>query len=152
MFDKILIPTDGSRGVEKAIEYATAIAEKFSSTVHALFVVESSNILIGYDQDMANQIHVQSAVENMYQVGEDAVAEIAKQLAQQGIEKVTTKVSDGHPAELILAYAKENGIELIVMGTHGRRGLNRILLGSVADEVVHRATVPVMTVRMTDQE
>ena len=152
MFDKILIPTDGSRGVEKAIEYATAIAEKFSSTVHVLFVVESSNILIGYDQDMTSQYHVQSAVENMYQVGEDAVAKIAKQLAEHRIEKVTTKVRDGHPTELILEYTKEQGIDLIVMGTHGRRGLNRMLLGSVADEVVHRALVPVMTVRMADQE
>ena len=152
MFDKILIPTDGSQGVEKAIEYAVAIAEKFTSTVHILFVVESSNLLIGYDQDMASQTQVQSVVEGMYQVGEDAVAKIAKQLSERGIEKVTTKVKDGHAVEVILEYIKEEGIDLILMGTHGRRGLNRLLLGSVAGEVVHRATVPVMTVRMDNKD
>ena len=149
MFKNILIPTDGSRGVEKAVECATAIAENFASTVHILYVVESNNILIGYDQDMANQVQVQSAVESMYQFGEDAVGKIAKQLAEAGIKNVSTEVRDGSPAEVILQYIKGKGIDLIVMGTHGRRGLNRLLLGSVADEVVHRATVPVMTVRMS---
>ncbi|HDL85131.1 MAG TPA: universal stress protein [Candidatus Acetothermia bacterium] len=152
MFDKILIPTDGSQGVEKAIEYAVAIAEKFTSTVHILFVVESSNLLIGYDQDMASQTQVQSVVEGMYQVGEDAVAKIAKQLSERGIEEIITKVRDGHAAEVILEYIKEEGIDLIVMGTHGRRGLNRLLLGSVVGEVVHRATLPVMTVRMDNKD
>ncbi len=152
MFEKILIPTDGSRGVEKAIEYAAALAGKFSSQVHILFVVESSNVLIGYDQDMANQSQMQSAVESMYHVGEDTVARIANQLEEDGIKKITTKVRDGHPADVILEYVKEEGIGLIVMGTHGRRGLNRLLLGSVAGEVVHRATVPVMTVRMGSKD
>lgn len=152
MLDKILIPTDGSRGVEKAIEYAATLAKKFSSEVHILFVVESNNVLIGYDQEMASQAQVQSAVENMYQIGEDTVGKIAKQLAETGIKNVSTEVRDGHPAEVILEYAKGKGIDLIVMGTHGRRGLNRLLLGSVADEVVHLATIPVMTVRMANEE
>lgn len=152
MFEKILIPTDGSRGVEKAIEYAATLAGQFSSQVHILFVVESFNVLIGYDQDMANQSQMQSAVESMYHVGEDTVAKIAKQLEGHGIKKITTKVRDGHPAEVILEYVKKEGIDLIVMGTHGRRGLNRLLLGSVAGEVVHRATIPVMTVRMGSKD
>ena len=152
MFDNILIPTDGSQGVERAIEYAAAIADEFSSTIHILFVVESNNVLIGYDQDMASQAQVQSAVENMYQFGEDAVAKIARQLSGHRIKDITTKVLDGNPVDVILEYTKEKKICLIAMGTHGRRGLNRLLLGSVADEVVHRATVPVMTVRMSDKE
>ncbi|MFQ6117464.1 MAG: universal stress protein [Candidatus Bipolaricaulia bacterium] len=88
----------------------------------------------------------------MHQAGEWIVQKTAEEFIARGVEEVESEVRDGHPAEVILDYVQEKGIDLIVMGTHGRRGLDRLLLGSVAGEVVHRAMVPVMTVRMTGRE
>jgi nucleotide-binding universal stress UspA family protein len=58
-----------------------------------------------------------------------------------------TQVVEGNPSEEILAYATEHGIDLITMGTHGRSGLDRVVMGSVAERVVRRSSVPVLTVR-----
>jgi nucleotide-binding universal stress UspA family protein len=151
MFNKILVPTDGSQGVEKAIKYAAAIAGRFGAEVHILFVAEPFHQMIFYELGDAFPAQVQDIIENMHQLGEKIVEKTAKELVAHGVKDVNGEVRDGHPAEVILDYVQEKGIDLIAMGTHGRRGLNRVLLGSVADEVVHRATVPVMTVRMTEK-
>ncbi len=143
MFKRILVPTDGSRGVEKAINCATAIALAFDAKVYVLFVVEPPALFFEY----AN-IAEKNIIEAMQQEGQRVLEKAADVIRQSGVAEVETVLRTGTPAKAILDFVDEAKIDLIVMGTHGRRGLDRVLLGSVTEEVVRLSKVPVMTVRM----
>lgn len=143
MFKKILVPTDGSRGVEKAINCATTIALAFDAKIYLLFVVEPPALLFEY----AN-IAEKTILEAMHQEGQRVLERAAEVVRNSGVEEVETVLRTGIPAKVILDFVDEAKIDLIVMGTHGRRGLDRVLLGSVTEEVVRSSKVPVMTVRM----
>ncbi|MCS6936205.1 MAG: universal stress protein [Candidatus Bipolaricaulota bacterium] len=143
MFKRILVPTDGSRGVEKAVNCATTIALAFDSKIYLLFVTEPPALLFEY----AN-VAEQSILEAINKEGKHILEKTAQQIREAGVEQVETVLRAGTPAKVILDFVDEAKIDLIVMGTHGRRGLDRILLGSVTEEVVRLSKVPVMTVRM----
>ena len=151
MFEKILVPIDGSPGGEQAITYAAAIADKFDSKVYVLFAIKPVDVLVGYDQEIESEFQTRYNVDYLYKAGEKIIQAVQDRFHEQGIKDVDSDIRNGYPAEVILNYAKEKEVDLIVMGTHGRRGL-RALLGSVASEVVHKATVPVMTVKMPEAQ
>jgi nucleotide-binding universal stress UspA family protein len=144
MYDTILVPTDGSAAVVEAVERAVDLAERYDATVHALYVVDST----AYSTLDTSTSVVVDALEDE---GETAVGYIAEQAEAAGVP-VETAVVHGTPHRTILDHAEEIGADLIVMGTHGRRGVDRFLLGSVTEKVVRTAPVPVMTVRVTDEE
>ena len=131
---RILFATDGSDCAERARRYATHLADRFEAALHVVHVEERP-------ADLADVVDVQEA---------DILADL------HSIERGTSVVAEPrvqerrvvHPsaAEGLLAYATEHDIRLLVLGTHGRRGLRRLLLGSVAEEVVRRADAPVLTV------
>ncbi|MCS6903004.1 MAG: universal stress protein [Candidatus Bipolaricaulota bacterium] len=143
MFKRILLPTDGSRGVEKAINCATTIALEFDSKIYLLFVAEPPALLFEYAS-----IAEQGILEALNKEGKHILEKTAQTIREAGVESVETVLKTGMPAKVILDFAEASKIDLIVMGTHGRRGLDRILLGSVTEEVVRLSKVPVMTVRM----
>ena len=143
MFKDILLPTDGSQGVEEAINCAVALAKKFDAKIHVLYVVEPPRF-----QEYGAGIALASMIKTLQEAGEQILSDTVELIRKSGALALEEVMDEGHPAEEILQYAREHGIDLIVMGTHGRRGLNRVLLGSVAEEVVRSADVPVMTVRM----
>jgi nucleotide-binding universal stress UspA family protein len=87
-------------------------------------------------------------VEALHQEGQRILEKTADVIRKSGVEEVETVLKTGTPAKAILDFVDEAKIDLIVMGTHGRRGLDRVLLGSVTEEVVRLSRVPVMTVRM----
>ena len=145
MFKDILLPTDGSKGAAEAINCAVAIAKKFDSTIHVLFVVEPPRF-----QDIGATTAMNDILRAIREAGEEIVRETAQTIANSGVIAVEEVLREGHPAEEILTYAREEGMDLIVMGTHGRRGLGRLLLGSVTEEVVRTSPVPVLTVRMSE--
>lgn len=146
MFKDILLPTDGSQGVGEAINCAVALAKKFDAKIHVLFAVEPPRL-----QEYGTGIALAGVLKSLHEAGEQIVKETAETIRTSGVLSVEEALQEGHPAEVILKYAQEQGIDLIVMGTHGRRGINRVLLGSVAEEVVRSANVPVMTVRMSEE-
>lgn len=143
MFKDILLPTDGSQGVGEAINCAVAIAKKFDASIHVLYVIEPPRF-----QEFGAAVALTEMRESLKEAGRKIIAEAAQVIRDSGVLKVEEALAEGHPAEEIVKYTEEHGIDLIVMGTHGRRGLNRVLLGSVAEEVVRSSDVPVMTVRM----
>ena len=145
MFKDILLPTDGSKGVGEAINCTVALAKKFDAKIHVLFVVEPPRF-----QEYGAGIALASIIKTLQEAGEQIVRDTVEMIRKSGLAAIEEATEDGHPAEEILKYAQEHGIDLIVIGTHGRRGLNRVLLGSVAEEVVRSANVPVMTVRMAE--
>ena len=144
MYDDILVPTDGSPAADAAVEHALTLAERFDSTVHALYVVDAT----AYASLEGGSQMVAEALEDE---GEAAVARIGAAAEEAGIPAVETVVS-GTAYRSIIDYAADEGIDLVTMGTHGRRGIDRYLLGSVTERVVRSADVPVLTVRLREGE
>lgn len=141
MYDHILFPTDGSDGAEVALDHAADLAATYDATLHVLYVVDTDT------QGMAtigNEV-----VEELETEGQSVVEATTDRVDDRGIA-VVDQVLRGDPYETILEYAAVNGIDLVVMATHGRRGLERYLLGSVTEKVVRSADVPVLTVRMEE--
>lgn len=145
MYDDILVPTDGSEGVQPAIDHAIELASRFGATIHALFVVEAADTATVPE---AQWVTIEGTLED---VGEDAVADIESRARQRNIEAVTT-VTRGTPHEEIVAYSDQRGIDLVVMGTHGRSGLDRVLLGSVTENVIRQSDVPVLVRRIENAD
>jgi nucleotide-binding universal stress UspA family protein len=145
MYEHILYPTDGSKGAAAAMENCRNIAETYGATVHVLHVIEH-----GKTRGFAGEIEVQATgggderESKEREFGEALVDEVTEQL---GSVDTRTEVRRGTPHRVILDYVASNDIDLVVMGTHGRTGLDRYLLGSVAGRVVRMSDVPVLTVR-----
>jgi len=146
MYEDILVPTDGSEGTDAAVEHALDIAEKYDATVHVVYVVNTS----AYSTLPADS-NWESITAALEDEGKKATSEIVERMSDEGVNAVPS-IEEGIPHKTILSYADENGIDLIVMGTHGKSGLDRLLLGSVTEKVVRASKVPVLTVRMVDEE
>lgn len=144
MYDDILVPTDGSPASDAAIDHAIDIADRYGARLHALYVVDGS----AYSTLEAGSEVVVDALESE---GEQATDRVADAAAAAGVETTTT-VTSGTAYRTIREYADEQAIDMIVMGTHGRKGLDRYLLGSVTERVVRTADVPVLTVRQSTDE
>ncbi len=136
MYDRILVPTDGSKGSTRAMRHALEIAERFGSEIHVLCVVEGDESSIGGSGESTRRESAKQAIRKVVNVA-----------AHQDVDPVTM-VGYGKPHEQIVRYAEENDVGLVVMGTHGRTGLDRYLLGSVAERVVRTSDVPVLTVSL----
>ena len=144
MYDDILLPTDGSDGIEAATRHAEAIAERFDATVHVLSVVDTRNRFESPTGGLSMEVWKEAEAERADRAIETTVAALSEPLA------VETAVVEGVPKTAILDYIDEAGMDMVVMGTHGRTGLDHYLIGSVAEKVVRRSPVPVVTVRLTD--
>lgn len=147
-YDRILIPTDGSDCAATAVDHGVAIAEKYDATVHAVNVMDVRAMSGTADVPVQD-----SLIERFEEQGEDATEAVAERAREAGLDAVTA-VRKGTPAVSLLDYADENDIDLITMGTHGRRGLDRYFLGSTTTKVVRTAEMPVLSVRSseTDEE
>lgn len=141
MYERILLPTDGSRGNDRAVRQAIDLAAETGAELHVLFVVED----VPYVPEMADE----GVETRLREVGETAIDEIRERADEADVE-IRTAIEQGTPHRAIVEYADAEGVDLIVMGTHGRSGLDRYLLGSVTERVVRTAETPVLTVRMRD--
>ncbi|MEF8814668.1 MAG: universal stress protein [Halovenus sp.] len=141
MFETVVIATDGSASSERGVRAALDLADRFDAAVHALYVVDEQDIRGSPDE-------IQDDLETALRTaGEDALAYVE---TRDGT--VETAVRRGKPATEIIGYAAEVGADLVAMGTRGRHGDHAFLLGSVAEAVVRRAPMPVLTVRQLDDE
>jgi len=132
----ILYPTDFSEPSELALPFATALARRYSATIHALHVLTPVVTPEASMSGLAIQAEVESAEQFMRQ--------LESQLA--GLDHLATVESALSVWEAVENVIQDHSVDLIVMGTHGRTGVSRLLLGSVAEEVFRRSPVPVMTV------
>ncbi len=141
--ERILFPTDFSECARHAFPHTLHFADNFHAEVHLL------HALVLHETDPANAAHPLPDVEGLYEVLEEhAESQLASAVASHGdgVKFRRAQVRSISAAGAILAYAADHAIDLITMGTHGRRGLRRLLLGSVAEEVVRLAPCPVLTV------
>ncbi len=144
MYDRILHPTDGSEGAETATEHAMGFARRFDAPVHALFVVDVSAV---QPTDAYATSNFEATVEALEAEGSERIDQIRERA--EGLEvDVTSDITTGTPASTITDEAEPG--DLIVMGTHGRTGLDRYLIGSTTENVVRTADVPVVTIPMTE--
>jgi len=141
MFETVVIATDGSASVERAVAVAVDFAERFGAAVHALSVVDTDEV-DGAPESVRGDLRgalVESAEEATGRVAERVDAE------------VVTAVRGGRPAAEITDYAREVDADVVAIGTRGRHGENRFLVGSVAERVVRTCPGPVLTVRRLDE-
>jgi nucleotide-binding universal stress UspA family protein len=144
MYSQILVPTDGSPASDAAIEHAIDLARQYDAALHALYVVDGA----AYSTLEAGADVVVDALESE---GEEATRRVAEAAERAGVGCETT-VASGTAYRAIRDYVDEHAVDMVVMGTHGRQGLDRYLLGSVTERVVRTADVPVLTVRRSTDE
>src|SRR6056297_424103 len=139
MYNDILVPTDGSQGAKAALEHGIEIASKWDATLHALYVVDTRLARSG------------PLLKTLRDEGRKALRDVEVTGTQAGLT-VVAEIVEGNPHEEILDYASEHGTDMVIMGTHGRTGLDRVVMGSVAERVVRRSPVPILTVRGEEQD
>ncbi|MBX0296140.1 universal stress protein [Haloarcula nitratireducens] len=141
-YTDILVPTDGSEGAEAAISPAIDVGNTYDARLHALSVIDT--MALGLDVRSAGMLDA------LEESARSAVETIEKQATQASVSGVETAIEHGNPYRGIRAYVEEHDIDLVVMGTQGRSGIERYLLGSVAEKTVRTSPVPVMTVRQSE--
>ncbi len=145
MYDAILVPTDGSEHALRAAEHAAALAHAFDAALYVVTVVDLDAAAGPFSAGGLDE----SEVKRLKDRRAEAIQAVESTIDAAG--DLHTEVLTGRPGRAILEYAGEHGVDLIAMGTHGRSGVQRAVAGSVAEHVVRRATVPVITVRATDR-
>ncbi len=146
MFERIVVATDGSDSVRRAVDVAIDLAARFDAEVHALYVIDAGEVESSPEEVRDD---LRSALDEH---GEDALATVVDAGTDRGVS-VHTAVREGRPAAEISTYAREKDADLVATGTRGRHGENRFLIGSVAERVVRACPVAVLTVRqLTDED
>jgi nucleotide-binding universal stress UspA family protein len=144
MYTKVLLPTGGSDGFEAVAAHAGSIASEYGATVHVVSVADTRNRFESPSSGLAPDAWRGSEHDRAEEAVEDAAAAIP------GGVPVETVIEEGVPHSAILDHAEAAGVDLIVMGTHGRQGVDHYLMGSVAERVVRKARAPVLTVKLNE--
>jgi nucleotide-binding universal stress UspA family protein len=150
LLKNILIATDFGEAADAALLYGRTLARAFGATLHVLHVTEDI-----YGRAFGAETYIPSLPAVQGDVDEAARRQLDELLIDSDGSGPTTKKvirSSNSPARTILEYAREAGVDLIVLGTHGRGPLAHVLMGSVAEHVVRTAPCPVLTVRHPERE
>lgn len=138
MYDRILFPTDGSDVAAAAGEAALTLAQQFDAGLHAVYVLEGRSLPAEIESSTADERR---------RLGREILGEIDEQATDAGID-VTTAVleEEGHVHSTLVDYTDGHDVDCLVMGTHGRTGIGRLVLGSVAEQTLRESPVPVVTI------
>ena len=140
MIETVVLATDGSQSAKRAVVMALDLAERFDATVHALYVLDSDE-LDATPEGLRDE--VRTALE---ETGDRALADVESSTSRP----IVTAIRRGRPEIVIVDYAREHDADIVAVGTRGRHGEHRLLLGSVAEAVVRSCPVPVLSVRQLD--
>jgi nucleotide-binding universal stress UspA family protein len=147
MYQKILLPTDGSKFAENAAKHAIWIASRSGAEIIVLNVIETSSLVGLPAEDLIVKIK-----EMLKEEGRRSLERISEMISERESEskiedvKITLKTEEGSPADSILKTVDNENVDLVVMGTSGKHGLDRFLLGSVTEKVVRSSNCPVLAV------
>lgn len=142
MGERILVPFDGSPLSQRALE--RAVTKHPDAQITVLYVIDP--MLAVYEAESKGLPAAESWGDRMSELAKEFCADAEKQAADHDCE-ITTAIETGRPAREILAYAADHEIEHIIMGSHGRSGVSRLILGSVTETVIRQAPIPVTVVR-----
>lgn len=151
MFEQILFPLDGSALSEQALPMVQDLARQYGSTIHLLMAVQTENE-VDTGRESVNFQLAEMEMEQSRRLNETRIERarnylqrVGSGMAEAGVKvNEPVNIAQGEPSNAIVEYASSNGINLIVMSTHGYGGLKRLLLGSVADKVLRSCDVPVL--------
>ena len=143
MYERILLPYDGSEGAGEMLHHASEVAHWFDATIQLLYVADTT-------RDSVTVVEGDT-IDMLEQKGETVVSDAAQTLNTLGVT-YDTDVVQGNPAATIVEYAKRYDQDLIMMPTHAREGLSRYLIGSVSEKVVRLSSIPVLTIRVQSDE
>ena len=153
MYERILIPTDGSDVADSAVDHAVDLAAQYGATVHALFVVDPEAVTYSLGSEQLDRLNEGrfGEMEELEAQANEATGYVAAAAREHGVDAVE-ELRVGKPHEVIANYAGGNDIDLIVIGSHGRSGIRRALLGSVTERVLRSTHRPVMVVDYREPE
>ncbi len=140
MYDCILVPTDGSTDVEAAVEYAAELARRHDARLRSVYVINTASY-----GGLPMETAWEGISDALREEGRTAVERVEELVDDVPVE---TAVLEGAPSSVIVEEATPDRCDLVVMATHGRGGIDRLLLGSVAERVVRCAQVPVLTINV----
>ncbi len=145
----ILFPTDFSRCADQALTHAVYLAEKYQAALHLLHVV---TLYKDQPDVLSNELaETEDLIRKLEEKAEIQLNTVANAHGNDDMEIIVKQKRAISAAPAILEYSSKNGIDLIVMGTHGRRGIEHLLLGSASEEVVRLAECPVFTIRESEE-
>lgn len=143
MYNDVLVPTDGSEPAAAAVPKAVDLADRYGARLHALYVADTT--------EYSTITFEGAVVDTLESEGRNVVDDVVNAAEDRNLEAVGS-VMRGGVYNTILDYIDEEDVDIVVMGTHGRTGVSRALLGSVTERVVRNADVPVLTVSADDEE
>ena len=143
-FQRILLPTDFSENAKAAQDYACGLADQFDAQLHVVNVVQDVALVLP-----ETGMFLTLPLPSVHEIVETAETTLKTVLKPEWVNQhnVVYKVRVGTPFLAIVQYSLDQQMDLIVMGTHGRTGLQHVMLGSVAERVLRKSTCPVLTVR-----
>jgi nucleotide-binding universal stress UspA family protein len=139
---QILIATDGSETANEAADFGIEMIGCSGAKIYAVYVIDTTP----YRSVPLDQIWSKETLEDFEKEGQEATAYIEKIGKAAGAE-VETRVLKGNPAEKILTFAEDNNLDMIIVGSLGKSGYERLLMGSVSEKIIRHAKVPVLVVR-----
>ncbi len=145
MYQRILIPTDGSVFSERAIRHGVDLAKAVGADVVAIHVVQPLHI--GTPRALIPADLAATVRDQLHKIAEENLAAVEKAAREAGVAVDTVRERGDHPWEAILQTANQKGCDLIVMASHGRHGLGAMVLGSETQKVLTHPTIPVLVVR-----
>ncbi|AXR78033.1 universal stress protein [Natrarchaeobaculum sulfurireducens] len=146
MYNHILIPTDGSDVAQNAIDHAIDLATRHDATLHALYVVDLDAVDLSLGTEQVQRIK-EGQFDEMTELQQRATAAIQAVTDRAGDDlEVVESIQAGRPHRRIRDYVESEEIDAVVMGSAGRSGVRRALLGSVAERTIRNVTVPVLIV------
>lgn len=149
-YNKILLTHDGSKLASTAIPHAISLAKTYNAELLVLEIVDLTEFIpadVSLDSVAAKKKFLNKLIDSEKKAARQLLKSIKDQLNEAGIEKVTIVIEEGDARDKIIKIAKSHACDVIVMATHGRTGLKRALLGSIADNVMQNASCPVFLIR-----
>lgn len=150
MYDHILIATDGSETAQKGVEHGLALAKSVGAKVTVVTVTEPFPVYAGAAAGAGwapAPMLVSDYEESQKSAAETTLGAVKAEAEKLGVNSETMHIPEAHPADAIVEAAQKCNCDLIVMASHGRRGISRLLLGSQASQVLTSSPVPVLVVR-----
>ena len=145
MYQKILVPLDGSQLAECALPHVIGMSK--DGAVGEVILLSVVNVYIPGHSDFPTPININEIRDSLFMESKKYLDDVESRLASEGIKVTKVSLEGSRPADIISDYARKNGIDMIVIATHGYTGLKKLMLGSVALGILHESHIPVLLIR-----